>query len=78
MGEDLSSTLKLFMLLAKHIEKHYKNIFYGKAQNLSRKLTMAYDEMLKKYDLIAMPTIPYKAYKLPGKNVELSKYRKLF
>ena len=45
--------------------KVYGNRFYGQAQNLNIKLTKAYDEALKTYDVIIMPTLPYKAPLLP-------------
>jgi amidase len=39
---------------------------YAKAINLSRKLTEAYDEVLKKYDVLVMPTTITPADPLPA------------
>ena len=35
-------------------------------------LARAYDEALEKYDVIVMPTLPYKAPKLPDKSFTLT------
>ena len=40
---------------------------YAKGQNLSHLLRQAYDDALKDVDVLIMPTIKYKASKLPSK-----------
>jgi amidase len=64
-ADELSDSLKITMLLGHYFTKHYRGHFYSKAQNLSRKLSAAYDEALAKYDLLLMPTLPVKATPLP-------------
>ena len=51
--------------------KKYNGRFYGKAQNLSRKLRETYTKVLQEYDLLLMPTLPLKATKLPEPNSEV-------
>jgi amidase len=46
--------------------------FYAKAQNLSRLLRKTYDDVLARYDLLAMPTLPMKATPLPPANAPLA------
>jgi len=43
----------------------YQGRMYGKAMNLSRKLTASYDEALSRVDLLLMPTLPIKATPIP-------------
>ena len=64
-ADELSHTLKLTMILGEYFIQHYRGHFYGKAQNLSRKLRAAYDTALGKYDLLLMPTLPMKATPIP-------------
>jgi amidase len=64
-ADELSDSLKITMLLGHYFTKHYRGHFYSKAQNLSRKLRVAYDAALGKYDLLLMPTLPMKATPLP-------------
>jgi amidase len=40
--------------------------YYGKAMNITRRLTAAYDQVLATYDLLLMPTLPLKATPLPA------------
>ena len=65
-ADELSETLKITMVLGEYFIKHYRGHFYGKAQNLGRKLTAAYDTALTDYDLLLMPTVPMTATPLPG------------
>jgi amidase len=67
-ADSLSETTKLFLMLGTYINNNFGPRFYGKAVNISRRLTAAYDAVLKDYDLILMPTTPMKATKLPEPN----------
>jgi amidase len=67
-ADELSDTLKITTLAGYYMLQKYRGHYYAKAQNLSRKLTAAYDDALSKYDALLMPTTPIKATKLPGPN----------
>jgi amidase len=64
-ANELSETTKLFTLLGTYVHKHHGNRYYGKAMNLTRQLTAAYDAVLAQHDLLLMPTTPMKAQPLP-------------
>jgi len=64
-ANELSETTKLFTLLGTYVREHHGSRFYGKAMNLTRQLTAAYDAALADYDLLLMPTTPMKAQPLP-------------
>jgi amidase len=64
-ADSLSETTKLFMMLGTYINNKFGPRYYGKAVNISRRLTAAYDKALASYDLLLMPTTPMKATKLP-------------
>jgi amidase len=64
-ADQLSETTKILTVLGVHMKKHYGPRFYGKAVNLSRKITAAFDAALGKYDLLMMPTMALKATPLP-------------
>jgi len=64
-ADSLSETTKLFMMLGTYINNNFGPRYYGKAVNVSRRLTAAYDKVLGSYDLLLMPTTPMKATKLP-------------
>ena len=63
---ELSETVKLFTLLGTYIREYYGSRYYGKAMNLSRQLTAAYDAVLAGHDLLLMPTTPMKSQPLPS------------
>jgi amidase len=67
----LSETMKIDLLLAEHLERNYRNRYYAKAQNLSRRLRRRYDQAFAEYDVLLMPTVPYKAPLLPAPDAEL-------
>ena len=64
--------MKYLFLYGEYISRNYGNTLYGKGQNLSTLLKEAYDKMLDKYDVIVMPTLPYRAPKLPEKTASLT------
>lgn len=64
-GGDFSPTAKLGVLLADYMRERYQGVFYGRAQNLARCLTAAYDAVLAKHDVILMPTTPQTAHAVP-------------
>ena len=73
-ADELSPSLKINMLIGEYFQKHYRGRYYGKAQNISRKLRHAYDVELQRYDLFLMPTLPMKATLLPPLDAPLSLY----
>ena len=60
------------MFAGEYFIKHYRGHFYAKAQNLSRLLRKTYDDVLARYDLLVMPTLPMKATPLPPANAPLA------
>jgi len=75
-SDELSDTLKISMLVGQYFQKHHRGHYYAKAQNLSRKLRLAYDQMLGAYDLLLMPTTPMVAPAIPGPDATLAEYLK--
>ena len=71
-ADELSRTLKISMLAGEYFIKHHRGHFYAKAQNLGRLLRKAYDDVLARYDLLLMPTLPMKATPLPPANAPLA------
>jgi amidase len=71
-ADELSRTLKISMLAGEYFIKHHRGRFYAKAQNLGRLLRKTYDEVLARYDLLLMPTLPMKATPLPPNNAPLA------
>ena len=73
-ADSLSETTKLFLLLGTYINNEFGPRYYGKAVNISRRLTAAYDKALAKYDLLLMPTTPMKATQLPPADASREDY----
>jgi amidase len=63
--DDTSETVKLVLLLGEYMHRYYHNRYHAKAQNLRVPLRNAYDAVLKDYDLMVMPTIPFPATLIP-------------
>ena len=57
-----------------YIRQHHGSRYYGKAMNITRRLTAAYDAALAQYDLLLMPTTPIKATKLPAPDASREEY----
>ncbi len=73
-ADSLSETTKLFLLLGTYINNTFGPRYYGKALNLSRRLTAAYDKALAEYDLLLLPTTPMKATPLPQPTASREEY----
>jgi amidase len=65
-ANELSETTKLFLMLGTYVLGQHGSRYYGKAMNIARRLTAAYDRVLADHDLLLMPTTPMKATPLPG------------
>ena len=61
-GGDFSPTAKIGVLVAHYMRDMYDGVFYGRAQNMVRTLTAAYDAVFEDADLIVMPTTPQTAH----------------
>jgi amidase len=64
-AQDYSVTVKLTMLLGHYLSTQYNHHYYAKAQNLGRRLRADYDEALARVDVLALPTTPMKAMRIP-------------
>ena len=62
---ELSVLSQLNTIWGTYMNSYYGNKYYGKAMNLSRLLTEAYDKVLAEYDLLAMPTTVLKSQPIP-------------
>ncbi|MEM1384124.1 MAG: amidase [Pseudomonadota bacterium] len=65
-ADELSETLKLGILMGHYMSSRHRGRYYGRAQNLNRALTAAYDAALVEHDLLLMPTTPMAAQPLPA------------
>ncbi len=72
--DDLPTTVKLVLFVGEYMHAYYHNRYYAKAQNLRRLVRKAYDDVLAKYDLLAMPTTPMKAQPLPPRDCSHEDY----
>ncbi len=73
-ADELSASLKTCMFLGEYFQTRYRGRFYGKAQNLMRKLAARYIAAFRKYDLILLPTLPMKAQVIPPPDAPLELY----
>ncbi len=72
--DELSHSLKTCMFLGEFFQEQYRGRFYGKAQNLMRKVNDQYKAALKQYDLLLMPTVPMKPQQIPPADCSISLY----
>jgi amidase len=73
-ANEMSETTKLFTMFGTYMRKYYGSRYYGKAMNLTRLLTAAYDAVLDDYDLLMMPTTPVKSQPLPAPDASREVY----
>lgn len=64
-ANDIPQHVKRHALLGQYMRDFYHGRYYAKAQNLSRALAAAYDQAFEQVDVVAMPTVPMKAPRLP-------------
>ena len=66
--------MKVCMFLGEFFQEQYRRRFYGKAQNLMRKVNQTYADVLKQYDLLLMPKVPMKPQPIPPADCSISLY----
>jgi amidase len=62
---DMSVTVKTVLLLGEYMRRNYNGRYYCKAQNLRAQMRKAYDDVLDSYDVLVMPTTPFRATEIP-------------
>jgi amidase len=67
-ADEFADTLKIASIFSKYTLERYGGRYYGKAQNVRRRLRAAYDAALAACDVLLLPTVPMKATPLPGKH----------
>ena len=60
-ADDLSFTVKSVMLAGEYMSRKYQGVYHAKAQNLRGLVNNAYEDLLQSYDVLAMPTVPFRA-----------------
>lgn len=73
-ADELSHSLKTCMFLGEHFQTQYRGRFYGKAQNLMRRVNEKYAQALKRFDVLLMPTMPMKPQQIPPADCSISLY----
>jgi len=61
-GGDLPPTVKLVLLFGAYTSQQYHSKYYAEGMNLREKLRERYDDILREYDVLAMPTTPMRAH----------------
>jgi amidase len=64
-ADDFADTLKIATIFSKYTLDRYGGRYYGKAQNIRRRLRAAYDAALAVHDVLLLPTTPMKATPIP-------------
>ncbi len=73
-ADELTHSLKVCMFLGEFFQEQYRGRFYGKAHNLMRKVNRIYSDVLERYDLLLMPTVPMKPREIPPADCSISLY----
>ena len=73
-ADEFPHTLKYAILLGQYMLNQYGGRYYGKAQNIARRIRAAYDRALAECDVIAMPTIPIVATPIPPADAPIHVY----
>jgi amidase len=62
----IAETGKLNLLMAEFVRRNSFRSYYAVAQNLRPQLRRAYDDALHDFDLLLMPTVPFRATQIPS------------
>lgn len=65
---DLPATAKMALLAGEYMQRKYFGRYYWKAQNMRHLVKDAYDKALQTYDVLAMPTTPFTATEMVGRD----------
>jgi amidase len=68
---DLPVTAKSVLLTGEYLQREYLGRYYWKAQNQRHLLNAAYDKALSHYDMLAMPTTPFPATQMVGRDASI-------
>ncbi len=60
--------------MGEYMHRYYHGRYYAKAQNLKWALRQAYDDVLARFDLLAMPTIPFLPTRIPDDDCTREEY----
>ena len=58
-------SVRIVLFTGAYLQRRYHGRYYAKAQNLRHLLRRDYDAALAEHDLLVMPTVPFRAYRLP-------------
>ncbi len=72
--DEMCDTVKTGLLLGEYVRRATPGTYYAKAQNLRHTLRAAYDEALEQVDVLAMPTIPFRATEIPAPDCSREDY----
>jgi amidase len=63
-ANDLPPTVLSLLLAGEYFERNYYKKYYAKSQNLRHLVNAAYDKVFESFDMLAMPTVPFRATKM--------------
>jgi amidase len=69
--DELSISVKVILMSARYMRDTYDGGFYGKSKNVTRRLAAEYDDVLSRFDVLAMPTTPQTATQLPDSSTPI-------
>ena len=73
-ADEFPHTLKYAILLGQYMLNQYGGRYYGKAQNIARRIRAAYDRALADCDVLVMPTLPIVATPLAPADAPIDLY----
>jgi amidase len=68
---DLPPTVVSLLLAGEYLQRNYFGKYYAKSQNLRHLVSEAYDKVLGRFDMLAMPTTPFRATEMVGPDASI-------